>query len=386
MTQTPRSPLTRRAFGGLMLATALTLSAPAFAQTSGEPVYIGVSGPLTGPQAQYGKLWEEGFDLALEEINAEGGINGRPLEYIFEDTQNDPRQTIAVAQKFIADPKIVAEVGDFSSTSSMAASPLYQRGKLVQFGFTNSHPDFTKTGDYMWSNSVPQSEEQPLVAKHVVEDMGMTKIGVMYLNTDWGKTSKDLFTAAAKEMGAEITAEEGYLGDEKDFRATLVRLRDSNPDGIVLVSYYSDAALIVRQIRDMGLDLPIFAAGANSPEFIKLAGDAGNGVHTVINFAETSSRPEVGAFVTAFKEKYGKGPAHFSAMAYDTMNLLAAVMREYGTSREDIKDGLGKITGVKSVIFPEVSFDPETRRISNPSVTELVVKDGGYVPYEAGMN
>ena len=123
---------------------------------------MGVSGPLTGPNAQYGAQWKQGFDLALDEINGDGGIKGRPLAYIFEDSQSDPRQSVAVAQKFVADPKIVVELGDFSSPASMAASPIYQRGRLVQFGFTNSHPDFTKGGDYMWSNSVSQADEQPL--------------------------------------------------------------------------------------------------------------------------------------------------------------------------------------------------------------------------------
>ncbi|MBV9634273.1 MAG: ABC transporter substrate-binding protein, partial [Methylobacteriaceae bacterium] len=109
------------------------------AQTSGEPVLIGVSGPLTGQNAQYGAQWKKGFDLALEEVNGKGGIKGRPLQYVFEDSQADPRQSVAIAQKFVSDPKIVVEVGDFSSTASMAASPIYQRAGLVQFGFTNSH-------------------------------------------------------------------------------------------------------------------------------------------------------------------------------------------------------------------------------------------------------
>ncbi len=373
--------MSRRAFGRIALAAMAMTAAGAHADSPPAPVHIGVSGPVTGPHAQYGAQWKQGFDLALAKINADGGIDGRPLAYVFEDSQNDPRQTIAIAQKFIADPKIAVEVGDFSSTSSMAASPLYQRGGLVQFGFTNSHPDFTKTGDYMWSNNVPQSEEQPLVARHVVEDLGMRKIAVMYLNSDWGKTSKELFTAAATELGAEIVAEEAYLGDEKDFRATLVRVRDAAPDGIMLVSYYNDAALIVRQLRDLGMEQTVFAAGANSPEFVELAGEAGNGVHTAMNFAPMSPRPMVQEFVTSFEAEHGSAPSHFSAMAYDTFNLLAAVMREYGTGRDDIKEGLGQISGLESVIFPEVSFDPETRRISNPSVTELVVEDGGYVPY-----
>lgn len=375
--------LTRRSFAALTLAgTAAALSGPAFGQTSGEPVLIGVSGPLTGPQAQYGEQWKQGFDLALDKINAEGGINGRPLQYVFQDSQNDPRQSIAIAQKFISDPKIVVEVGDFSSTAAMAASPLYQRGRLVQFGITNSHPDFTKTGDYMWSNTVPQTQEQPLIADFAIKTLGLKKLAILHLNTDWGTTAKNLFVEAAKANGAEIVATEGYLPDEKDFRATLTRVRASNPDGIVLESYYADGALIVRQLRDLGIDLPVVAVGSvYSPDFLKLAGDAANGVYTTVYFAPTSPRPEVREFVAEFEKKYGQEPNSFNAMAYDTVNVLAAVMRQYGTTREDIKSGLGKISGLSSVIFPEVSFDPETRRVSGPQMTALVVKDGAFTIY-----
>ena len=210
-------------------------------EPTGEPIFLGVSGPLTGPNAQYGAQWKQGFDLALDQINGSGGIKGRPLRYIFEDTQSDPKQTVAVAQKFVADKRIVAELGDFSSPASMAASPIYQRAGLVQFGLTNSHPDFTKTGDFIWSNSVSQAEEQPLNAAFAVKRLGFKRIAILHLNTDWGRTSKDHFAAAAKELGAEIVATEGYLPEEKDFRSTLVRVRDANPNGIFLESYCSPA-------------------------------------------------------------------------------------------------------------------------------------------------
>ena len=111
-------------------SAALLLGRAAQAEPAkGEPITMGVSGPLTGPNAQYGAQWKQGFDLALDEINADGGIKGRPLAYMFEDSQSDPRQSVAVAQKFVADPKIVVELGDFSSPASMAASPIYQRGR-----------------------------------------------------------------------------------------------------------------------------------------------------------------------------------------------------------------------------------------------------------------
>lgn len=121
------------------------------AEASGEPYLVGVSGPLTGQDGQYGTQWKRGFDLALEQINSQGGIKGRPLAYDFEDSRGDPGQAVSIAQKFVGDSRILLELGDLSSTTSMAASPIYQRGKLVQFGFTNSHPDFTKGGDYMLS-------------------------------------------------------------------------------------------------------------------------------------------------------------------------------------------------------------------------------------------
>jgi branched-chain amino acid transport system substrate-binding protein len=148
---------------------------------------------LTGPNAQYGAQWKRGFDLALDEINGAGGVNGRPLAYSFEDSQSDPRQSVAIAQKFVADPRVIVELGDFSSPASMAASPIYQRGKLVQFGFTNSHPDFTKGGDYMWSNSTNQAEEQPKLAEYAIRALGLQRPAVLHLNTDWGRASKDVF-------------------------------------------------------------------------------------------------------------------------------------------------------------------------------------------------
>ena len=158
---------------------------------------VGVSGPLTGPEEQYGAQWKKGFDLALDGINAHGGINGRPLAYDFEDSQNDPRQAVAIAQKFVADPSIIVELGDFSSTTSMAASPIYQRNSLVQLGFTNSQPNFTKTGDYIWSPSLSQADEQPQLANLAITKLGFKRPAVVHLDTDWGKAAKDLFRRAS---------------------------------------------------------------------------------------------------------------------------------------------------------------------------------------------
>ncbi|WP_156115924.1 ABC transporter substrate-binding protein [Bosea sp. UNC402CLCol] len=374
--------INRRLFlaGGSALAVAVGAGSAGAAEAAGEPIYLGVSGPLTGPNAQYGAQWKQGFDLALDQINGSGGIKGRPLRYLFEDTQSDPKQTVAVAQKFIADKRIVAELGDFSSPASMAASPIYQRAGLLQFGFTNSHPDFTKTGDFIWSNSVSQAEEQPLNAAFAVKRLGFKRIAVLHLNTDWGRTSKDHLVTAAKALGAEVVATEGYLPEEKDFRSTLVRVRDAKPDSLFLVSYYADAALLVRQARQTGLTVPVAAASSiYSPKFVELGGDAAEGVFTSSRFFPEDPRPEVQTFVQAFKAKYDKEPDAFNSYAYDTVILFGQVLREApDLERKTIRDTLAKVKDVPSVIYGKASFDPATRRVAGAKSAELVVKNGRF--------
>jgi branched-chain amino acid transport system substrate-binding protein len=258
----------------------------------------------------------------------------------------------------------------------MAASPIYQRGKLVQFGMTNSHPDFTKGGDYMWSSSISQAEEQPNLADYAINGLGLNKLAVLHLNTDWGTTAKNLFVTAAQAKGAEVVATEAFLPGEKDFRSTLVRMRDANPTGLILEAYYADAAVIARQVRDLGLKQPIAAVGSvYSPKLMELGGDAVNGIYTQSNFFPDDPRPEVQTFVKAFVAKYNRAPDGFNATAYDTMILVAALVKQFGATREAMHEGLAKIKDVPSVVYGSMTFDPATRRVSGARYERLVVKD-----------
>ncbi len=209
---------------------------------------------------------------------------------------------------------------------------------------------------------------------------------MLHLNTDWGRTSKDIFVKAAKDMGAEIVAVEGYIADEKDFRSTLVRVRDAKPDGLMLLSYYSDAALIARQVKQAGLKLPMVAASSvYSPKLIELGGDAVEGMYTASRYFPDDPRPLVRKFVAAFKAKYGKEPDAFNAYAYDTIILMAQVMNEFGFEREQIHQGLAKVKDVPSVIFGKATFDPATRRVNGAMNVELVVKDGHFQLHEGSV-
>ena len=369
------------------LSKATTIAALSFGLALGslsaqnaDPILIGVSGPLTGPNAQYGLAWKKGFDLALDEINASGGIKGRPLQIVFTDTQNDPKQTIATAQKYIADPRIVLATGDFSSTSSMAASALYQRAGLVQFGFNNSNPVFTGGGDYIWSNSPSQSNEAPAHAAYV-KALGLKKVAVFQLNTDWGKSTGDLTVAALQKNGIEVALREAYLPDEKDFKPIITKAKALGVDGIVLVAYVNDASLLVQQIRGQGLTVPIVSNGSQATaDFPSLAGPAAEGVFVAGDFSADDPRPEVQAFAKRWKAKYpGEDIDYFAVHAYDSIKLAAAVIAVGGTDRKAIRDAFAKVKDVPSVIYGKVTFNPETRRVDDFLGARLIIKGGKFV-------
>ncbi len=376
-------PLSRRT---LLTATAGLPVLQWTAAYAAEPILAGVSGPLTGQDAQYGAQWRRGFDLALDGINrpaaGDSGVKTLPLAYDFQDSQSDPRQSVTIAEHLVANPQVIIELGDFSSPASMAASPVYQRAGLVQLGFTNSHPDFTAGGDHIWSNAPSQAQEQPQLAAYAAK-LGFKRPAVLHLNTDWGRTAKDAFLHAAPGLGMEVATTEGYLPAEPDFHPTLARARDSKPDGLVLLSYYADASLICRQARDAGLALPVLAgASAQSQAFIEQGGAGVEGVHVLTIFFPGDPRPEVQDFVRSYRAKYSQEPDSFSAGAYDAMVLFAALCDRYGTTRQAMQQGLLTIRDVPSVIYGRIAFDPRTRRVQDATYRLLTVKDGKFAAWD----
>ncbi|MFF2085184.1 ABC transporter substrate-binding protein [Nocardia sp. NPDC058176] len=340
-------------------------------------VYFGVSGPRTGPSAEYGRLWQQGFDLALEEINAAGGIDGRKVELKWEDSQSDPKQTVPIATKFVDDKSIIAELGDFSSPASIAASPIYNRGKLVQYGFTNSAVDFTKGGDYSWSPSITLDVFQERNAEWVSKKA--KKVSVVYLETDWGKQAFGFFERFAKEKGVEIAYSSPILPDSTDVKPILIKGREANPDAFVHLGYGPDGALVVKQLRDVGFDGQFFG-GQNTPQFIELAGKAAEG--DIVNgiFSPADPDPKTQEFVTKFRAKFNTDPGDFNVYAYDALNVLVQAAKKGGATREGILEGLKTETQFTGIGLGTFAFDQETRRPQGVAPRELVLQEGKFVP------
>lgn len=365
------------------LATAACSSSASAGGGSGTaPVYFGVSSATTGQYAQYGQQFKQAFDLAVEQVNAEGGINGRPVALKYEDSQSDPKQSVTVAQKFVSDKDVILAFGDYSSAASIPASPIYTSGKLVQYGFNNSNPAFTEKGsEYQWSTAITTTANYRWTADYI-KSQGVTSVGVSYLNTaDWGIPAFQAFKAEAEKVGLTITDAEGVLDTSDDYRPSLTKAVAGKPEAFVHIGYGPDAAKLVTQLRAIGYQ-GTFYGGQDEKSFDGTPDAAGSII--AAQFVETSTDPAVKAFVDAFKQKY---PAEqhvtlFEATAYDALHVAVAAAKQGGTTREGILKGFREVKDVPSVVYGAVSFDPATQRVQDPKLTPTILKDGKWVEYK----
>ena len=368
----------RVVLGGLTGATALL--APRFAAAAGQPIVYGVSGPFSGDRAAYGAVWKKGMDMAVAQVNAAGGVQGRPIELAYQDTQSDPKQSVPVAQKFVDDPRIIAELGDFSSAASMAASPVYERGKLVQFGFTNSDPKFTKGGAYMYSTAPTMQMDAALMADIAFKQLGKNA-AVFYQASDWGDTSQKVFVDAYKALGGKVAALENYLLTDKDYHSILAKARQANPDVLVLFSYYTDGALLLQQAQDVGLKGRILAAtSCYSNKFLELGGSAVDGTIMSVLFFPEDPRPAIQTFVGEYQKRYGEKPDQYGARAYDAVKILAWATEHGGPTREGIRKAFLSGETVPSLLFGSFKFDGE-RRVAHYDEALITVKGAKFTYY-----
>jgi branched-chain amino acid transport system substrate-binding protein len=345
----------------------------ASAQPKGE-VVLGVTAPLTGTYAEYGQIWKKAMDIAVAEINEKEVIPGKTLRLQFEDSQSDPKQAATIAKKLADDSKIAAVIGDFSSSASLAAAPIYLAANKVQVSPTASDPKFSLSGEYMFSIVGSQKGEAPFLAKLAAQDLGAKRIAVMYINNDWGQVTKDIFVDAAKKEGATIVEEQAFLDQDKDFRATLTRLQAQSPDLLFVAGFYAQVSLMQKQRVDLGWSVPVLTPSSSySPELVKQGGSAVEGQMLASVFFPGDPNPRVQTFAEVFKGATGEEPNQFAALAYDAVYLLSSTIAKTGTESAKIRDGLASFASEYEGVTGPMKFDED--RIVVKSYVPLVVKD-----------
>lgn len=366
----------------LLIATTLVTAGctPAATTETAAPemITIAVTGPLSGDYAQYGEAFRNATELKANQLNESGGINGQQVQLRFFDDQNDSREAANIAQRLVDDQSIAAVIGPFSSTAALAGAPIYQRGELVQLSPTASHPDFTAQGSYMFRNINTQATEGPIVADLLVNTLEARQVAIIYINNDWGLTTKENVSNAIRDLGGEVVAEESYMdGQSRDFNATLTRLAGINPDVIFVAGFYAETGAIAQQMQQLGIDIPLVGPSSLFNEaLIDLAGEAVEGLVVTSNFFPNEADERISAFVDAYQEAYGSTPNQFAAVAYDSLGMLAQAIEDAGsTNREAVRNALAQLENYPGVTGL-TSFDENRDVIKNMTVLEI--RDGEF--------
>ncbi|HYH04262.1 MAG TPA: ABC transporter substrate-binding protein [Bacillota bacterium] len=361
----------------LVLLSSIVLTAVAFAGAAGT-FKIGLSAPITGNFAEYGENFKYSVLMAADKINASGGIKGRKLIVEVQDSKGDPKEAALIAQKFVQDQEIVATIGEFSSTSSLAAAPIYERNGLVQLSPTASHPDFAKSGEYMFGIIGTQDAEGPFNARYIAKKyLKLKSVAAIYVNNDWGVVTKDRFVAAAKKEGLKIISQQPFFETEKDFNAVLTKARAGNPDGIFIAAMYNEAALISRQIKKLGWKVKLMApSSVFSEKMLEIGGDAVEGLATNTFFALNDPDPKVQTYITEFKKRAGRNPNLHAASAYDSTLILADAIKKAGFDRKAIRNQLAKTKNFPG-ITGKVTFTPVGDVVRKYKV--MVIENGQWV-------
>ena len=338
------------------------------------PIRIGVSTPITGNFAENGKGTQVAVEMAVEEINARGGVKGRKIELVIQDSKSDPAQSAQIATMFTEDKTILAQIGDFSSGACIAAAPIYEEAKMVQLSPTASNPDFTKQGQFMFSIFGKTTDESRFIADYLLKKyMDSKNVAIVYVNSDWGVGAYKNLSGFLKENGINETGAETFVENERDFTAILTKLRRTNPDSIMLLLGYDSGAVIIKQIRQMGWDVRIAISGlAYSEQLITLLGQDGEGVLSEIGFVIDDTSPELRDFASKFRTRAGFPPNMMMTCAYDAMNMLAAAMANCAVlDRVTIRDQLFNLKGFKGLTGTKEFNDDRTINQRNFKIVNI---------------
>jgi len=348
----------RRSFviGGICASAVAGLSRTVRAQAKA-PIKIGAFGPMSGNAAAQGQSIREAVEMVVNIKNASGGVIGLPVEAIIGDDAGKPEEAAVVARRFATRDQVTLAIGSVSSPASVAAAQVFREEELPQIVVSGTAQRITTQGnEWVFRSAVPDRKLVGDMVEFINERMPKLKrFGFLYVNDDFGKGGFDAFVDAGKKHGMSITAEERYSRGDLDFTAQLTRIRASNPDALVEWSRYTEGALIHRQIKQMGWELPRFGSdGIAAPAFLELAKEAANGVIYPTHFspATSSKLPEAQAFIALMQKTYNKSPDYVHAQAFDAINIaLLAIERAKDADRTAVRNALRQ-TDYKSVRGP----------------------------------
>ena len=331
----------------------------------------------SGAAAAYGESIKNGAELAVAQIN--GDANNVKINLLVEDTKGDKNEAINAMNKVIAKDKVVAVIGPMLSGEMMAAGPIANKNKVVALGTSTTAEGITDIGDYIFRNAVPESLAVDAAIRQSHKVLGFKTAAIMYSNNNDQMVSVNNTAKKALESeGVQIVATETFADKDTDFSAQLTKIQQAKPDIIIVASLYQEGALIMKKMRELGMNQPVVGSnGFNSPAFIKNAGAAADGAIVGTPWFPNKDDQKVRDFRKAYVEKYGHEPDQFAAHAYDAVFLYEAALKAAGstTDREKFRNALKGITDFVGVTG---KFQFNEKRDPSMEVQVLQIKNGQF--------
>lgn len=360
-----------------LLRIALVAATIIAAARGAEPIKLGEIAPLTGKEAAFGQQAHRGVLMAIDEINARGGVLGRPLMIVSEDNQSKPGDSATVAKKLVSREKVVALICTGTSSNALEVAPLAQASRVPLMATTATAPEVTEKRSYVFRSCFIDPFQGAVLAKFSTASLKARRIAVLTsVSSSYSVGLSKVFRERLIALGGEIALEQKYAEGDKDFRAQLTAIKAASPDAIAVTGFYTEAALICKQARDLGLTMPIFGGdGWEAPELIQIGGKAVENTYYASHYSSASSAPEVREFVEKYRARFnGETPDSMAPLAYDAIRIIAeAITRAGTTDGPALRDALAATKDFPGVTG-RTTIDPQ--RNASKSAVMLTVKDG----------
>lgn len=348
-----------------------------------DTIKVGANLEMTGGSASYGISSKNAIELAFKEINEKGGINGKQLELVVADNKSEAAEATNAMQKLVSQDNVVAVIGPNLSSSVIAASAINNSAKVLDIAPMATNPYVTvdkasgKTKDFNYRTCFIDPFQGTVMAKFATAELGVGNAAVLIDNSsDYAKGLAQFFKENFVKEGGAVTAEESYLQKDTDFKATLTKIKATNPDFLYVPGYYQEVGLIVKQARELGMNMPIAGGdGWDSAKMPEIAGAAAlNNTYFSSLYSPEDSSDINKNFVAAYEKAYGQKPDVFAALSYDSALLVAEAIKNAGsTEPAKISEAMAKINGFSGV-SGSVTFDDKHNPVKSAVILEY--KDG----------
>jgi branched-chain amino acid transport system substrate-binding protein len=344
-------------------------------------IVIGSYSPNTGATATFGVFQLHGTEMAIEEINAKGGINGKMIKHINYDDKSDNDETLAVVNRLISQDKVVAILGEATSGRSKIGAQVAQQNKIPMLTSSATNPEVTKIGNFIFRACFIDPFQGKVMAKFMTDNLHLKKAAILRdIKNDYSVGLSDIFAQKLKEAGGEVVTDISYQEGDIDFKSQLTAIKAKNVEAIFVPGYYNEVALIAKQAKELGMKMPLLGGdGWSSPKLYEIAKDSLNGSYFSNHYTTESKDPKTIEFVKAYKAKYHEDADVMAALAYDAVYFMAeAIKNAKEVTPDNIRIEMTKIKNFHGVTG-EMSMDENRDAIKSAIVVQIQGPEYKYI-------